>query len=195
MLNTRTAKLMAFVVCVLILLAVLSLFEPLYGNICRYNEYRDQTRCTPDHLLYVGIWYIGVFFNGISAFATASATVGLVFVTFLLVRLGQHQAKTSNAQLRAYLSVVIGSAVFQDAKFKFEGLPEIRNNGQTPAYKVRMWITADIIADDNVKTYDFAKATPADLGDSQASIGPTETRIIRAFVTDRVPDEDVQGIK
>src|SRR5262249_20928665 len=80
-----------------------------------------------------------------NAIITALATVLLAISTPVLVWSGVQQHKTTRAQLRAYLSVVIGTAVYQerDKNLRFEAKPTIVNTGQTPAYNVRYRIKAD----------------------------------------------------
>jgi hypothetical protein len=179
---------------VAILFAASYLFAPSQ-NVCGPDEYSHIKDCAQYHLgPAVFIWIVGKA-DAHNGLITAITTIFLTGITYLLVQLGREQSNTSRAQLRAYLSVVIGGAVFQDANLRFEGAPNVKNNGQTPAYKVRTWISADIISANLAETYDFDKARPADLGESQASVGPGETRTLRGVVENRVPDADVAMIK
>ena len=63
----------------------------------------------------------------------------------------------------AYLSVVIGLGVNQDRvrELKFEAKPFILNNGETPAYNVRVRIKAEILTD--VQIPNFVKRRTAKL--------------------------------
>jgi hypothetical protein len=125
----------------------------------------------------------------------AASTFLLVIVTFMLVLTAIAQMRTTRRQLRAYLSVVIGGAVYQDpaVPLKFEAKPLIKNNGQTPAYNVRYRIKAEIISDTAAKNYTFD--TPPDIPKSQSSIGPGEDRLMSAILGYTVPMPDIQVIK
>jgi len=95
---------------------------------------------------------------------------------------------------RAYLSVVFETAIFQDANNNFEARVTFRNTGNTPAYDVVFRSTAQIVpvplADD------FAFPLPDDAaGTSVSLIAPGTTKFIRRIVPDRVPDNQVEGIK
>ena len=129
---------------------------------------------------------------GTLTFVIALATVVLAFFANLQWR---ETRKTGKRQLRAYLSVVIGDAAYQERTkdIKFEARPVIRNAGQTPAYKVRCEIRAEIIPRALARDYAF---TPPSTGQkSQSSIGPQETRMIGGTVPYFVPDDDVDDIK
>ena len=99
-----------------------------------------------------------------NAIITALATVLLAIITLGLVWSGVQQHKTTRAQLRAYLSVIIGTAVYQerDKNFRFEAKPAIVNNGQTPAYNVRYRIKADIFTDSVAASYTFREPPDVD---------------------------------
>lgn len=126
---------------------------------------------------------------------TALSTVLLAAITFGILWLGFKQSETSRAELRAYLSVTIGAAVFQDhaIPLRFEGKPTLRNNGKTPAYNVRYIGKADIIPDSLVDSYVFSVSAMAPIG--QASVGPKEDRLMSCIVPHFVPDSEVQGTK
>ena len=124
---------------------------------------------------------------------TGVATVLLAVVTWRLVTLGQEQSRTTRRQLRAYLSVVVGTAVYQDDRNRFEAKPFILNNGQTPAYNVRYRIKAEILGDTVAQDYTFTE--PPDVPKSQSSIGPHETRLMSGILSYRVPDGEIPDIK
>ncbi len=145
------------------------------------------------------IWILsncmGGFANENGNAITALATVLLTIVTGGFVWLGYLQFVTTRSQLRAYLSVIIGSAIEQDRSkgLKFEGNPTLQNHGQTPAYRVRYVGKADIIPDSLVNNYQFT----VDVKDiiSEATIGPSETRILSGTVQNYVSDTDIPAIK
>jgi hypothetical protein len=124
---------------------------------------------------------------------TGIATAVLAVVTWRLVTLGQDQAATTRAQLRAYLSVVIGTAVYQDDRLNFEAKPTIINNGNTPAKNVRYRIKADVFTDSVAAGYTFLE--PPEVPKSQSSIGPRENRMMSAVLNHRVSDGEVEDIK
>lgn len=130
---------------------------------------------------------------------TAIATFALFAVTFMLWRatlgLVKGAEKTARQQLRAYLSVTIGSAVYQDSakRLRFEAKPMIINAGQTPAYKVRYESKAEIIPDSLVTGYSFTPPSTSQM--SQSSIGPRENRYMSAIVQNTVPKKDIKAIK
>jgi hypothetical protein len=129
---------------------------------------------------------------GALTFVIALATVALaLFANFQW----RETRKTSKRQLRAYLSVQIGNALYQERHTgtKFVAQPVIKNAGQTPAYKVSYEIEAKIIPNALALGYSFA--APRTGQQSQSSIGPQEFRNMAAVVPDFVPDSDVQKIK
>ena len=102
--------------------------------------------------------------GAISAFATAI----IAAFTFTLWRTTSEQGrftrmaiddarKSNKRELRAYLTVVVGGADYQDREtnFKFAGYPIVKNNGRTPAYKIRYWSKAEIIPDGLIDDYQF----------------------------------------
>ena len=68
----------------------------------------------------------------------------------------------------------------------------ILNNGQTPAYNVRLRIKADIFTDSVAAGYTFKE--PPDVAKSQSSIGPRENRLLSAIVDHFVADSEVEDI-
>jgi hypothetical protein len=96
-------------------------------------------------------------------------------------------------QMRAYVTVDVGRAIYQDATLRFEAIPIITNNGLTPATNVCFKILAEI--------KDGSHAAPpiqfADIGDlmtNDIGLAPRQSFTIRRVVHDRVPDSDVNEI-
>ena len=113
-----------------------------------------------------------------------------------LTRMAIDDARKSNKrEMRAYLSVVVGGADYQDREtnFKFAGYPILKNNGRTPAYKIRYWSKAEIIPDALIENYQFQIIPTQEL--SQASIGPGEDRILTCIVPEFVNYAEVSDIK
>jgi hypothetical protein len=97
-------------------------------------------------------------------------------------------------QMRAYLAVGIGFAVYQvrlDNK-KFEGKPLVINTGQTPALKVRHRSKAAILSIPLPNDFNY----PLPDEDAGASmLGAQRTANISAIVEEFVSDADVADIK
>ena len=97
-------------------------------------------------------------------------------------------------QMRAYLTVVIGSGCYQerDKNLKFAGHPTLINAGHTPARKVGYRASADILPIDLPEDFTFplpAKTIGASV------IGPQQSNVMLAVVERFVPDQDVELIK
>jgi hypothetical protein len=121
------------------------------------------------------------------AFATVSIA-GYAVLQFVESR------KSSERELRAYLSVVIGGAIYQERSkpLRFEARPTLLNNGATPAYKVRYSAIAKIIPDTIAPTYAFK--IPAAPPVSQSSVGPKENRILSAVYPRLIRDSRVPTV-
>lgn len=98
------------------------------------------------------------------------------------------------AQLRAYVSVLIGGALYQDraAGLRFEAQPAIRNTGQTPARNLRWRMRAAILSAQI--PHDFRFPIPAH-GDGSALLPSGQTFETRSWVEEWEPDEEVAAIK
>jgi len=95
-------------------------------------------------------------------------------------------------QMRAYISVEIGQAIYQDSELRFEAKPLLTNTGFTPARNVSYEVKADIVD---------ATTTPLKLPDihdmtiNDAGLAPRQSFTIHGLVNDRVPDAEVEAIK
>lgn len=107
--------------------------------------------------------------------------------------LGQ-QRRYAQMQLRSYLSVIIGTAVYQETgkDIRFEAKPTVVNTGQTPAQNVVMNLRAEILP--IPAPAGFAFPLPAQ-GQPGAEIGPRQERLLSAIVDGFVLDPDVPRIK
>jgi hypothetical protein len=101
-----------------------------------------------------------------------------------------------NKQMRAYLTVIIGLAVYQDREkgLKFEGKPTMMNTGLTPAKKVVYHAKADILPMILPEDFDFPLPKKATVTGGSV-IGAHQSNIMSAIVDDFVPDQDVEAIK
>ncbi len=99
-----------------------------------------------------------------------------------------------NQQMRAYLCVVIGSAVYQDKanNLKFQALPSIVNAGLTPAHKVSFSANAAILP--IPLPADFAFPLPAPTSGTSV-IGPRQNITVSPIVEDFCDDSEIEGIK
>jgi hypothetical protein len=95
-------------------------------------------------------------------------------------------------QMRAYLSVEVGNAAYQDATLRFAGAPVVANNGLTPARNVRWSAMARIMDGRDPAATQFLPI--GELPESDMGIAPRQTFVANAAVPDRVPDIEVQEI-
>ena len=97
--------------------------------------------------------------------------------------------------MRAYLSVIIGTAIYQDRPegTKFEGKPSLVNTGSTPARNVKIRIAAEIVPFAQAET--FAYHPPPEVAKNTAAAAPHQTYILSAMVKDFIPDADVADVK
>ena len=101
---------------------------------------------------------------------------------------------TAERQLRAYVSVLVGNAIFQERNrnFKFEARPLMLNTGHTPAHKVGYRAAAAILSIPLPADFDF----PLPEQTTGASVlGPQQNFTMSGIVSDFVDDADVYSIK
>jgi hypothetical protein len=186
----------SIVVLALLVLATSYFWGPPFPEICeKKNPDTGDEECAAYYVASFAFLTLGRFLEDHHGSITGIATAVLAFITWRLVSLGREQSTTTRTELRAYLSVVVGTAIFQEKtkSLRFEARPMIINTGQTPAYKVRYTAMAEIIPDNLVS--DFSFSFPANTDISQSSIGPKENRSFSAIVANYVPDKDVTAIK
>jgi len=99
------------------------------------------------------------------------------------------------AVMRAYLSVVIGGASYQERQdgVRFEAKPLLVNTGSTPARNLRIWISADIVPVEKAETFDYPAAK--ELAKVPAVAAPHQNYNLSAIVPNFVPDAHVHIIK
>jgi hypothetical protein len=97
-------------------------------------------------------------------------------------------------QMRAYVSVVVGAAIFQDRdrQLRFEAKPVMVNNGNTPAHNVGFWAGSAILPVPLPDNFDFPLT-----GERRgaAPLGPHQTFIMSAVVPEYVNDAEIEPIK
>lgn len=101
--------------------------------------------------------------------------------------------------MRAYLSVVIGSAIYQmrregQSDLRFEGSPHLVNNGNTQARNVITRIAAEILDTATIEKFAFPIPEAQVKGRAQV-IGAHQSYILSGIVKNFVPDEEVAAIK
>src|SRR6266852_2686897 len=97
-------------------------------------------------------------------------------------------------QMRAYICVVIGSAIYQERtkNLKFQAVPSIVNAGLTPAHKVSFQADAAILP--TPLPEDFTFPLPDNPGGTSI-IGPRQNITVSPVVKDFVDDTSVEAIK
>jgi hypothetical protein len=98
-------------------------------------------------------------------------------------------------QMRAYLTVVVGAALYQDRHkgIRFEGKPMLINTGHTPAHKVRYRAKGAIFPIPLPAGFVFPPLPILEVG--AAVLGPQQNATLSAIVDGFVPDQDVEDIK
>jgi hypothetical protein len=125
-------------------------------------------------------------------------TGGILAANFLLVVVVLTQVgdarETTKRELRAYLTVVVGGAVYQERakNLKFEAKPVMLNTGRTPAHKVRYRAAAQILTHPLPAEFSFNVETPF-VGSGILGLGGNF--ILNAIVPDFVDDTEVPSIK
>jgi hypothetical protein len=105
----------------------------------------------------------------------------------------------NQAVMRAYLTVIIGSPIYQERRpgqsdLKFEGRPHLVNTGNTQARKVRIRINAEIVANPIPKNFNYP-LPPFDGEVGFTTVGAHQSAIMGGIVSGFVPDVEVAAIK
>jgi hypothetical protein len=103
----------------------------------------------------------------------------------VLIQGGMHQ------QMRAYISVDVGTATYQENTLKFAASPVLANTGFTPARKVSYWISADILPGNTSTDFNFpvGEAKVTDVG-----MSPRQSYVVNGVVSKFYPDPEVAQI-
>lgn len=113
--------------------SVLQLDPSAYYQVCETNQYTEHERCTPHHLLYVILWYIGYVVNPTTI--TAYATAAIAGFTYTLWTSTRDQLIHNRRVERAYVKLSHrspGITVHTGTEL-FEVINVVKNFGQTPA--------------------------------------------------------------
>lgn len=118
---------------------------------------------------------------------------GLLWWSTRQLVIGAERASTK--ELRAYLSVSIGSGIYQerDVSLRFEVKPMLINSGRTPAHKITYWAKAAILP--VPLPADFPFPSVEDKVQSSYVLGPSQSIELNAMVEDYVADTEVEDIK
>ena len=126
-------------------------------------------------------------------------TSGILIVNFLLVLVVLSQVaearKSSERQLRAYLTSTVGGAYRQGASrgLKFEFRPVVVNTGQTPAYNVNSVSSIQLMTLEEALTFDFS--LPEAAGQSVMTLGPHQERFTPTIFDRRLSKAELRDFK
>jgi hypothetical protein len=95
-------------------------------------------------------------------------------------------------QMRAYISVEIGVALYQDEKLKFGAHPVVSNSGFTPARNLRYKIMAAVLDTNLSDKFKFAE--PSQERTNDVTLSPRQSFVIAAAVENRFEEKDVKEI-
>lgn len=125
---------------------------------------------------------------GWQAYATARSAKA----TEVSVEIGKDTAKR---ELRAYLAVVIGGAVYQEREknLRFGANPLLINSGRTPAHKIKFQARAAVLPVPLPIETDLPET--GDLGIGETILGVQQTGSMHAVVDGYSQDDEVESIK
>jgi hypothetical protein len=105
--------------------------------------------------------------------------------------------ETAKRELRAYLTVIIGTAAFQDRphNVKFHGMPTMLNSGRTPAYKVSYSMRGGILPVPLPENFELPPLHKNARGESIVGPQQSVSLLEGGRLEDFVADQDVEGIK
>lgn len=153
-------------------------------------------------------WYIFLAWpEGVTVWALLLTLVAFAWQGSLMEKHAKHLGNladtlqnTSELQLRAYLTVAIGQAIYQERRteekggdLKFDGRPLLVNTGNTPAKKIKFKCRAAILAVPLPKEFHLPEGIDDDTGESM--LGPRQNANMFASVEGFQADNDVADIK
>lgn len=104
--------------------------------------------------------------------------------------ISDRQKRLGETQLRAYVSVLIGGAFYQDDNYVFEANPVLQNIGNTPAHHLRWRIAADVLPVPLPDDFRFPLPPRDTTNRRSLLLPPQQTFEMRAIVGRRVPAEE-----
>lgn len=152
---------------------------PATADICE-ESHDGSEHCDSYNIFFAVAWNMAKAADHWSVSVTALATVLLAYITYRLVRLGRDQAKTSRAQLRAYMGHL--GAHFESVAKDGDQAGSVKyfekNSGSTPALKTVM----------------FRHIEPFPLGilpPSQMMLSAPESLSLRSFTPAKISDRSL----
>jgi hypothetical protein len=155
-----------------------------------------------------GRWYKFLAWpEGITVWALILTLVAFVWQGSLMAKHAEHLGNladtlddTSKLQLRAYLTVAIGQAVYQERRTEenggdlvFGGNPLLVNTGRTPAQKIKFKCRAAILSVPLPREFHLPEGIDENTGESM--LGPQQSANMFSVVDGFQPDNEVANIK
>ena len=192
----------------LVIVAVDWLLSGASPEIYEISDYAKKRQTYPEiRALFAGPFFIatGYILKHHHDSVIALATVGLLIVTACLAvytanlwgatnELVKGAEKTAKMELRAYLSVLVGTAIYQERErgLRFQAKPIIVNTGRTPAHNVGYKAAAAVLPVPLPSDFSF----PLPARSSGASVlGPQQHFEMNVLVEDFVNEDEVPNIK
>jgi hypothetical protein len=215
MIRKRIPELFALATVIFFILAMVgnsSFQECAHGGARTAPDYLDSGSTFFSAVLYTLNWSrltcVGVFINAEHEAILASFTVLLALFTLALWSATSKMSLDAKAsadktlktiddnskkELRAYISVIVGDAIFQETGkgLRFQGRPVMVNTGRTPAYRVGFKAMAEILPVPLPDNFEFpltGESTGA------ATLGPHQNFIMSPVVPGFVLDSEVPEI-
>ena len=145
-------------------------------------------------------WVIFTWPEGVSVLALLLTLFFIAWQALLMRQSVSASDEVSKRELRAYLTVAIGEAIFQQRRpqknggdLKFESRPLIVNTGRTPARQIVFKARAAIMPLPLPKTVHLPDAPDQDAAGS--ILGPQQTAFLSGIVDGFCADNEVDSIK
>lgn len=138
--------------------------------------------------------------EGVTALAVLLTLFFIAWQALLMRQSVSASDEVSKRELRAYLTVIIGSGIFQQRRpeakggdLKFESRPLIINTGRTPARNITHKARAAIMALPLPKGVNLPDAPDEGVGGN--ILGPQQNAYMRAVVDGFCADKEVDSVK
>jgi hypothetical protein len=147
------------------------------------------------------IWRVLISWpEGVTTLAVLLTLFFIAWQAILMRQTVSASEEVSKRELRAYLTVVIGEAVYQERRSEekggdlmFECRPILINTGQTPARKITFKARAAVMTAPLPKEIHLPDAPDQGIGGS--ILGPQQNAHMSALVDGFRPDNEVENIK
>ena len=138
--------------------------------------------------------------EGVTALAVLFTLFFIAWQALLMRQSVSASDEATKRELRAYLTVIIGGATFQERRqeskggdLKFEGKPILVNTGKTPARKITFKARAAIMPIPLTPGIHLPDTPDEGVGDS--ILGPHQSAIMSAIIEGFCADKEVDSIK